>query len=376
MILMYNFHRTYACACLKKNIFYPGMFRGERSHFGVKSRISSGAPWHALQLRFQLRLDKRGGGPAFHEMAGCWGWSLWPPAFQRLTIELIQIHYPGITQILGQRWSVWRRIYSTACDCKPSKCGVDGLGCSLLSLTGHHGPLSKEMLSELHRHACPKFQRMLKVSKHQAPNEENASTIPRSIAGVASDLGWRCIVHLGSPLHKGVGAGWGTYHLDIQGMTGRREGNMAIVHAHLQTSLNMKSNVKQSSIFFNHLQPFRKNIQSCPHSHTSSIQKYKAALAYSLHPTSPNLTPLPEFKPASKGNKLWHRPCQIQALKRRRCLCQGEGQLLPCLAHQNDPKWCQIEHPWTSCSHLSGTGTQESRLDWALPYYVVANLGK
>ena len=60
------------CVCVsKKNIFYPGMFRGERSHFGVKSRISSGAPWHALQLRFQLRLDKRGGGPAFHEMAGC-----------------------------------------------------------------------------------------------------------------------------------------------------------------------------------------------------------------------------------------------------------------------------------------------------------------
>ena len=134
------------------------------------------------------------------------------------------------------------------------------------------------------------------------------------------------------------GGGWVGDLSWIQGMTGRREGNMAIVHAHLQTSLNMKSNVKQSSIFFNHLQPFRKNIQSCPHSHTSSIQKYKEALAYSLHPTSPNLTPLPEFKPASKGNKLWHRPCQIQALKRRRCLCQGEGQLLPCLAHQNDPK--------------------------------------
>ena len=365
MILMYNFHRTYACACLKKNIFYPGMFRGERSHFGVKSRISSGAPWHALQLRFQLRLDKRGGGPAFHEMAGCWGWSLWPPAFQRLTIELIQIHYPGITQILGQRWSVWRRIYSTACDCKPSKCGVDGLGCSLLSLTGHHGPLSKEMLSELHRHACPKFQRMLKVSKHQAPNEENASTIPRSIAGVASDLGWRCIVHLGSPLHKG----WGTYHLDIQGMTGRREGNMAIVHAHLQTCLNMKSNVKQSSIIFNH------SGRTSNHVHIHIRVAYRNIKKHWPTAYIPKSYPSSRVQASIQG-KLWHRPCQIQALKRRRCLCQGEGQLLPCLAHQNDPKWCQIEHPWTSCSHLSGTGTQESRLDWALPYYVVANLGK
>ena len=316
------------------------MFRGERSHFGVKSRISSGAPWHALQLRFQLRLDKRGGGPAFHEMAGCWGWSLWPPAFQRLTIELIQIHYPGITQILGQRWSVWRRIYSTACDCKPSKCGVDGLGCSLLSLTGHHGPLSKEMLSELHRHACPKFQRMLKVSKHQAPNEENASTIPRSIAGVASDLGWRCIVHLGSPLHKG----WGTYHLDIQGMTGRREGNMAIVHAHLQTSLNMKSNVKQSSIIFNHSGRTSNHVHIHIRVAYRNIKKHWPT-AYILHPQI-----LPLFQSSSQ------HPRETMASTLPNPSIEAPEMSLPrrrpAPALPGTPKWSEMMPNWTSMNIL------------------------
>ena len=110
-------------------------------------------------------------------------------------------------------------------------------------------------------------------------------------------------------------------------------------------SSNIFKHEIECETIFNHLQPFRKNIQSCPHSHTSSIQKYKEALAYSLHPQI-----LPLFQSSSQ------HPRETMASTLPNPSIEAPEMSLPrrrpAPALPGTPKWSEMMPNWTSMNIL------------------------